>query len=78
MKHLINKGPGSLLGFVLLSTLFISCSSEKQISSTYSKEEISPAINNSRWTFSAKSASPSYGDFRNLTGGYFVKCQGIH
>src|SRR5688572_11221331 len=75
MKHLINKQIKALTGLVLASTLFIACTSEKQINSSFSQEEIGQAINNSRWTFSANTASPSYGSFRNLTGGYFVKCQ---
>ena len=75
MKQLINKQLKSLTGLVLVSTLFIACSSEKQIDSSFNQDEITQAINNSRWTFSANSASPSYGSYRNLTGEYFVKCQ---
>jgi len=74
MKYLINKQLKGLIGFVLASTFFIACSSENQINSSFSQEEITQAINNSRWSFSANSASPSYGSFRNLTGEYFVKC----
>jgi len=75
MKQLLNKQLKSLTTLVLASTLFIACSSEKQIDSSFTQDEITQAINNSRWTFSANSASPSYGSYRNLTGGYFVKCQ---
>lgn len=74
MKQLINKQLKGLTGLVLASTFFIACSSERQIDSSFTQDEITQAINNSRWTFSANSASPSYGSFRNLTGGYFVKC----
>ncbi len=62
-------------GLVLVSIFFIACSSEKRMTSSFTQDEITQAINNSRWTFSANSASPSYGSYRNLTGGYFVKCQ---
>ena len=75
MKQLINKQLKGLTGLVVASTLFIACSSEKKIDSSFTQDEITQAINNSRWTFSANTASPSYGSYRNLTGGYFVKCQ---
>ena len=75
MKYQINKQLNGLIGLFLASTLFIACSSERKINSSFSQEEIGQAINNSRWTFSANTASPSYGSFRNLTGGYFVQCQ---
>ena len=75
MTQPINKSLKSLTGLVVASILFITCSSEKQIDSSFTQDEITRAINNSRWTFSANSASPSYGSYRNLTGGYFVKCQ---
>ena len=74
MKYLVNKQLKDLTGLVLAATFFIACSSENQINSSFSQEEIGQAINNSRWTFSANTASPAYGGFRNLTGGYFVKC----
>ena len=74
MKQLINKQVKGLTGLVLVSTLFIACSSEKQIDSSFTQDEIGQAINNNRWTFSARSASPAYGSFRTLTGGYFVNC----
>ena len=74
MKRLINKPLKSLTGLAFGSILFFACSSEKQIDSSFNQDEITHAINNSRWTFSANSASPAYGSYRNLTGGYFVKC----
>ena len=74
MNYLVNKQRSGLLSLILLSAIFIGCSSEKQVSSAFSQEAIAQAINNNRWTFSASNASPSYGSFRNLTGGYFVKC----
>ena len=75
MKYLINKQLQGLMGLVMASTLFFACTSEKHIDSSFTQDEITQAINNGRWTFSANTASPSYGSFRNLTGGYFVKCQ---
>ena len=75
MKHLLNKHLKGLTVLVVASSLFIACSSERQIDSSFTQDEITQAINNSRWAFSAISASPSYGSYRNLTGGYFVKCQ---
>ncbi len=75
MKQLINKQLKYLTGLVLATTFFIACSSERQIDASFTQDQITQAINNSRWTFSANSASPSYGSYRNLTGGYFVKCQ---
>ena len=75
MKRLINKHLQDLTVFVLAAGLFIACSSEKQIDTSFTQDEISQAVNNNRWTFSANTASPSYGSFRNLSGGeYFVKC----
>ena len=73
MSCQINKLIG-VLGFFVLSTIFITCSSEKQVTS-FSQNEITQAVNNNRWTFTADNASPSYGRARNLTYGYFVTCR---
>ena len=75
MKYLINKQLKGLIGLFMASAFFVSCSSENQIDSSSSQAEIAQAINESRWTFTANSASPAYGNFRTLTGGYYVKCQ---
>ena len=71
MKQLNNK---SLIvaAYILLSVFFIDCSSGQQVSS--SPAEITQAINNSQWIFSANYAIPSYGNSRNLTGEYSVRC----
>ena len=74
MKLLIKKQLKDLIVLVVASTFFIACSSENKINSSFTQDEITKAINNTRWTFSANGASPSYGSYRNLTGGYFVKC----
>ena len=70
MKSLKNKL--AVLSFLLMPLFFIACSSANNIDDTYSQDAIVKAINNNQWTFTANSASPSYGSFRNLTGGYFV------
>jgi hypothetical protein len=75
MKHIINKQLIGLVGLILLSTFFITCSSEKQIDSSFSQEEITQAINNDRWIFTADYATPSYGSSRSLTSGYNVICR---
>jgi hypothetical protein len=76
MKRLINKQLKGLIGIVLTSTLFIACSSENQISSSFSQEEITQAINNDRWNFTAEHAMPSYGSSRIVTGVYTVRLRG--
>jgi len=76
MKHIIDKQLKGLIGFVLASTLFIACSSENQISSSFSQEEITQAINNDRWNFTAENAMPSYGSSRIVTGVYTVRLRG--
>jgi len=59
----------------LLSLIFIfSCSSSRQISSTTTPLQLTQAINNDQWIFSADYALPAYGRSRNLTGSNFVKC----
>jgi len=64
-----------LLSFALLSTFFIACSSEKKINSSFSQDEITQAINNDRWTFTATYAMPSYGRSRSLNNEYSVTCR---
>jgi len=75
MKLLINKQLTGLLGLILLSTFFIACSSEKQIDSSFSQEEIAQAINNDKWVFTADHAMPAYGSSRNLNSEYNVICR---
>ena len=74
MKHLLNKQFIVFISCILISVSFSNCSSENQINSSYLQVEIAQAINDNRWTFTANSASPSYGNFRTLNGGYYVKC----
>ena len=60
----------------LLSTaIFFSCSSEKQLNSSFTQEEIALAVNNDRWDFTAQHVMPSYGRSRVITGSYFVNCR---
>src|SRR5687768_2832953 len=72
MNYLINKRLVNLLVLAVMSTVFVRCSSEKQMSSSFSQQDIAQAINNDRWDFTAEHAMPSYGRSRNLTGGYIV------
>lgn len=73
MKQLINKNLARVSAYLLLSIFFIACSSGKRVSSS-SPAEITQAINNNQWVFSADYAMPSYGRSRNLTYGYNVIC----
>jgi len=70
MKRLINY---QLLIPVCLSVVVLlnACSSAKEIS-TATPEEITHAINNDHWKFSADYVTPAYGRSRNLTSEYFV------
>lgn len=65
----------SLILFGITTMLFLfSCSSGKQISSSATPIQITQAINNDEWMFSANYALPTYGRSRNVSGNYFVKC----
>ena len=75
MNHLANKWLTTLLNYGLLFTLFIACSPAKQISAPATQEEITQAINNDHWNFTADYAMPSYGRSRSLTSGYTVTCR---
>ena len=75
MKQLKNKQLIILAGYFLFLPFFIACSSGNQINSVFSQDEMSQAINNDRWDFSADYAMPSYGGSRNITGSYYVKCR---
>jgi hypothetical protein len=73
MKQLKSR---RLLMFIGIATLtfLVSCSSGKQVSSSATPLQLAQAINNDQWIFSADYALPVYGRSRNLSGGYFVKC----
>lgn len=70
MKRAINY---QLLIPVCLSivVLFNACSSAKEVT-TATSEEITQAINNDHWKFSANYVTPNYGRSRNLTSEYLV------
>ena len=70
MKRIINY---QLLIPVCLSLVILinACSSAKEIT-TATSEEITQAINNDHWKFSANYATPNYGRSRNLTSEYLV------
>jgi hypothetical protein len=60
--------------YLLLNFLYTGCSSGKQPSSAAAQQEISQAINNDRWVFTAYNVNPQYGRSRNVNGLYEVKC----
>jgi hypothetical protein len=70
-----STGPRLLMfiGIVAI-TFFGGCSSGNQVSSTATPLQLTQAIDNDQWIFSADHASPVYGRSRNLSGSYFVKC----
>lgn len=70
MKPLQNKP--AFFGLVMMSTFFLACSSAKETDQSFSQDNLIQAIHDNRWTFTANNASPSYGNSRNLTGGYFI------
>jgi len=76
-RHTMNslKNKSFIFSFVLIAAFLFGCSSAKETNQTFSQDDIVQAINNSRWTFTANTASPSYGSFRNLTAGYFITCR---
>src|SRR5258708_4107035 len=59
---------------IISITFFAGCSSGKQVSSAATPLQLTQAINNDQWIFSADYALPLYGRSRNLTGTNFVKC----
>lgn len=71
MKSIINKYFFTGLSFVLVSTFFTACSSEREITSVYSQDQVSQAVSNNRWNFVATNAMPLYGNNRNLGGDYY-------
>lgn len=71
MKRLINSQ--LLLIPVCLSAIILynACSSANEITKA-TPQEITAAINNTRWKFFADYVTPSYGNSRSLTSEYFV------
>jgi uncharacterized lipoprotein len=72
MKQQINKRLTILPAGILMIFFLIACSSSKQVTAQSTPEEITSAINNDRWNFTADIAMPSYGSTKNLSGGYVV------
>src|SRR5258705_8327418 len=64
-----------LTSYMILLAFFVICPFSKQVTAQATQSEISQAINNDRWDFSADYAMPSYGSSRNITGSYYVKCR---
>ena len=75
MKQVKNKQLIILTGYFLILFFFVACSSSKQITAPATQEEITQAINNDRWDFSADYAMPTSGRSRNITGSYYVQCR---
>ena len=75
MKQLKNKQFNILSAGILVIFFFTACSSSKQVTAQATPEEITQAINNDRWNFTATFANPSYGTARDITGGYDVICK---
>jgi len=72
MKQLTRSLLLIFIGIVALS-FFIGCSSGKQVSSVATPLQLTQAINNDQWIFSADYTVPLYGRSRNLSGTNFVK-----
>jgi hypothetical protein len=70
MKYQVNYQHFIIPACLAVIILLYACSSVSQITAT--PEEITRAVNNDRWKFSAQHVSPSYGRSRNLTNEYFV------
>lgn len=69
MKNLISNRVALFTGIIPFMALgFFSCSSPQKIATT--KAELSQAIANNRWIFSANQVSPQYGSSRQVTGVY--------
>ena len=72
MKRIINYQLSIISACLSITILFNACSSAKEITSIATPEEITQAINNDHWKFSATHVTPSYGSSRDLTSEYFV------
>ena len=71
MKRIINYRLLIIPVFLSAIILFNACSSAKEITAA-TPEEITQAINNDHWKFSATYVTPNYGRSRNITSEYFV------
>ena len=75
MKLLKNKHLILLTGCFSILVFFTASSFVRQPSSHSIQDEITQAINNDRWDFTAEYAQPVSGQRRNITGSYYVQCR---
>ena len=71
MKRIVNNKLLILSACFSAIILLNACSSAREIT-TATPAEITQAINNNHWKFSATFVTPSYGSSKNLTSEYFV------
>ncbi len=74
MKLINNKQLVILTGCFLMLVFFTASSFVRQ-SSSFIQDEITQAINNDRWDFTAEYAQPLSGQRRIITGSYYVQCR---
>ena len=78
-NNVMKQGTSKLLilftGCFLILVFFIASSFSTKAIFSLTQDEISQAIADDRWDFSADYAMPSYGASRNIMGVYFVKCR---
>jgi hypothetical protein len=75
MKQIKNKQLILLTGCFLISVLFTTSSFVRPVPGLTAQDELTQAINNNRWDFTADYAYPSYGKSRNIIGVYYVQCR---
>jgi hypothetical protein len=75
MKGIKNKQLIILAGCFLMLVFFLTSSFVGQVPFHATQDEITQAINNDRWDFTADYAQPISGQRRNITGSYYVHCR---
>ena len=75
MKLITNNQFIILTGCFLILVFFTASSFVKQSYSPFIQDEITQAINNDRWDFTAEYAQPFSGQRRIITGSYYVQCR---
>ena len=75
MKQIRNKPLILLTGCFLMLVFFIASSFVSQPSPSFIQDEITQAINNDRWNFTAEYAQTLSGQRRYITGSYYVQCR---
>ena len=75
MKGIKNKQLIILAGCFLMLVFFLTSSFVRQPPFPFIQDEITQAINNDRWDFTAEYAQPLSGQRRYITGSYYVHCR---